>query len=110
VPLDLINPVKVGDGLSAPVGGFCSAHWFDFHQSGIIAQGYYQQGLRFIDVRDARDLKQYGYFTSGASEVWDAYWVPERNKNGVRTGRKSNVVYATDLVRGLDVLEVDLPR
>jgi hypothetical protein len=108
-PLDLLNPVALGDGLSTPVGGFCSAHWFDYHQSGIIAQGYYQQGLRLIDVRNARDLRQYGYVTGGASEVWDAYWVPRRDRKGRVTGKKTNVVYTTDLVRGLDVYEVDLP-
>ncbi len=108
-PLDLINPVTLGDGLSSPVGGFCSAHWFDYHQSGIVAQGYYQQGLRLIDVRDAGDLRQYGYVTGGASEVWDAYWVPQRDRKGRTTGKKTNVVYTTDLVRGLDVYEVDLP-
>jgi len=108
-PLDLINPVKVGDGLSAPVGAFCSAHWFDYHQSGIIAQGYYQQGLRFIDVRNARDLGQYAYVTGGATEVWDAYWVPQRNSKGVAQAKKTNLVYTTDLVRGLDVFEVDVP-
>jgi hypothetical protein len=108
-PLDIINPVALGDGLSTPVGGFCSAHWFDYHQSGIIAQGYYQQGLRFIDVRDATDLSQYAYVTGGATEVWDAYWVPQRNKNGVKQAKKTNVVYTTDLVRGLDVYEVDVP-
>ncbi|MGH2969270.1 MAG: LVIVD repeat-containing protein [Solirubrobacteraceae bacterium] len=108
-PLDLINPVALGDGLSTPVGGFCSAHWFDYHQSGIIAQGYYQQGLRLIDVRNATDLRQYGYVTGGASEVWDAYFVPQRNRKGVATGKKTNVVYTADLVRGVDVYEVDLP-
>jgi hypothetical protein len=108
-PLDLINPVKFGDGLSTPIGGFCSAHWFDYHQSGIVAQGYYQQGLRFIDVRDPRDLKQHAYVTGGATEVWDAYWVPQRNAKGVAQGKKTNIVYTTDLVRGLDVYEVDVP-
>ncbi len=109
-PLDLINPVVAGDGLSTPVGGFCSAHWFDVHaQTGIVAQGYYQQGLRFIDPRDPRDLKQYGYFTTGASEVWDAYWVPQRNRNGVRQDKDTNLVYSVDLARGLDVVEVSLP-
>ena len=108
-PLDLINPVALGDGLSTPVGGFCSAHWFDYHQSGIIAQGYYQQGLRLIDVRDATDLRQYGYVTGGATEVWDSYWVPQRNRKGVASTNKTNVIYTTDLVRGLDVYEVDLP-
>jgi len=108
-PLDLLNPVALGDGLSTPVGGFCSAHWFDYHQSGIIAQGYYQQGLRLIDVRNARDLRQYGYVTGGASEVWDAYWVPQRDRKGRATSTKTNIIYTTDLVRGLDVYEVDLP-
>ncbi len=108
-PLARINPVKIGDGLSTPVGGFCSAHWFDYHQSGIIAQGYYQQGLRFIDVRNASALAQYGYVTGGATEVWDAYWVPQRNSKGVAQTKKTNLVYTTDLVRGLDVYEVDVP-
>jgi hypothetical protein len=108
-PLDIINPVKFGDGLSTPIGGFCSAHWFDYHQSGIVAQGYYQQGLRFIDVRNASDLKQFGYVTGGATEVWDAYWVPQRDRRGVAQRTKTNIVYTTDLVRGLDVYQVDVP-
>ncbi|HEX6920255.1 MAG TPA: hypothetical protein VF314_08510 [Actinomycetes bacterium] len=108
-PLDRINPVDLGEGVATPQMAFCSAHWFDYHQSGIVAQGYYEGGLRLIDVRDARDIKEYGYVASGLSEVWDAYWVPERNKNGVATGRKTNVVYTVDAVRGLDVYTVDLP-
>jgi hypothetical protein len=111
-PLDIANIPNenpVG-GLTTPVGAFCSAHWFDFHQSGILAQGYYQQGLRLVDVRDPRNIKQYGYFTGGASEVWDAYWVPKRNPTtGAPTGKKSNIVYTADFVRGIDVLCVELP-
>ncbi len=115
VPLDIINPVvEGGGGLSAPAGAFCSAHWFDYHQSGIVAQGYYQQGLRLIDVRDPRNLKQFGFFTAGATQVWDAYWAPERKADGTATGRKSNLVYTVDAGRGVDVYEVtnlpaDLP-
>lgn len=108
-PLDRINPVSVGTGLSLPQMAFCSAHWFDHHRSGIVAQGFYQGGARFIDVRDPSDIKEYGYFTTGVSEVWDTYWVPEFNAQGIATGRKTNLVYAVDLIRGLDVLEVDLP-
>lgn len=108
-PLDKINAPAEGGGLSTPVGGFCSGHWFDYHDSGIVAQGYYQQGMRLTDVRDPGDLKQYGWFTSGVSEVWDAYWVPQRNSNGIATGKQTNIVYSVDLVRGLDVLTVDLP-
>ena len=108
-PLDRINPVSLGEGVSAPQMAFCSAHWFDYHPSGIVAQGYYEGGLRLLDVRDPRDIKEYGYVASGLSEVWDAYWVPQRNKNGVATGGKTNIVYTVDAVRGLDVYTVDLP-
>lgn len=108
-PLDRINPVDLGEGVSTPNMAFCSAHWFDYHQSGIVAQGFYQGGLRLIDVRDPRNLTEYGYVASGLSEVWDAYWVPQRNKNGVATGSKTNIVYTADFVRGLDVYTVDLP-
>ena len=109
-PLDRINPVDVGEGVALPDMAFCSAHWFDYHQSGIVAQAYYEGGLRLIDVRDPRNLQEYGYFASGLSEVWDAYWVPERTSRGVATGRKTNIVYTTDLIRGLDVFTVDLPK
>jgi hypothetical protein len=108
-PLDRINPVDLGEGVSAPHMAFCSAHWFDVHQSGIVAQGYYEGGLRLIDVRDPRDIKEYGYVASGLSEVWDAYWVPERTKQGVVKDARTNIVYTVDAVRGLDVYTVDLP-
>ena len=108
-PLDRINPVDLGEGVAAPHMAFCSAHWFDVHQSGIVAQGYYEGGLRLIDVRNASDIKEYGYVASGLSEVWDAYWVPQRNKNGTATANKTNIVYTVDAVRGLDVYTVDLP-
>jgi hypothetical protein len=114
--LDTINPpAESGGGLSAPAGGFCSAHWFDYHQSGVIAQGYYQQGLRLVNVRDPRNLKQEGFFTGGGTEVWDAYWAPQREPSGrVRPGYKTNIIYTVDAVRGVDVFEVknlppDLP-
>jgi hypothetical protein len=63
----------------------------------------YGERLRFIDTRNARDLKQFAYVTGGGTEVWDAYWVPQRDKRGVAQRKKTNIVYTTDLVRGLDV-------
>ncbi len=108
-PLDRINPVtEGGGGISPPVNAFCSAHWFDYHPSGIVALATYAGGLRLIDVRDPKNITQYGYATLGASEVWDAYWAPKRNRSGVAIGR-SNIVYTVDLVRGLDVYSVALP-
>ena len=115
-PLDTISaPVEGGGGLTTPAGGFCSAHWFDFHPSGIVALGNYQQGLRLIDVRNPRDLKQFGFFTGGATEVWDAYWAPQRDgKGAVVPGKRTNLVYTVDAVQGVGVFEVsnmppDLP-
>ncbi len=108
-PLDKINPVtEGGGGISPPQHAFCSAHWFDYHPSGIVALATYGGGLRLIDVRDPQNLKQYGYATWGVSEVWDAYWAPTRNRQGEATG-KSNIVYTVDLVRGIDVYSVSLP-
>ncbi len=105
--LDAISP-PLEQGL--PAGGFCSAHWFDFHETGIVAEGFYQGGLHLIDVRDPTDLKAYGFAYAGASQVWDAYWIPERDADGVQTGTHTNFVITADLVRGLDVYSVDLPE
>ncbi len=104
--LDAINaPLEQG----IPGGAFCSAHWFDYHEAGIVAEGFYQGGFHLIDVRDPADLKAYGFSYGGASEVWDAYWIPVRDADGVRTGQHTNYVVTADLVRGLDVFAVELP-
>ena len=108
-PLDITNaPDEFGGGTSGGAGGFCSAHWFDVSSDGIVAQGYYQQGLHLLDVRDPANISQLGYFTAAGSEVWDAYFAPERDTDGNPTGRKSNIIYVADFVRGLDVVELDL--
>ncbi|MCW2833460.1 MAG: hypothetical protein JWN68_1413 [Nocardioides sp.] len=91
-----------------PVGAFCSAHWFDYHQSGIVSVGYYGGGTQFIDVNNPLAPKSHGFAWFGASEVWDSYWVPVYSSRGVATGKKTNVAYSVDLVRGLDVLAVDV--
>jgi len=92
-----------------PQGTFCSAHWFDYHPSGIVAIGYYGGGTQFVDVRDPKNIKSFGYAYMGASEVWDAMWVPTYSTRGQQTGGKTNVVYSIDLVQGLNVYSVDLP-
>ena len=108
VPLDKVELADLGT-FPVPQYAFCSAHWFDYHPSGIIAIGFYGGGTQFVDVRNPRELSSYGHATWGVSEVWDAYWVPVYNKNGVATGRKTNLAYSVDLVRGLDVYAVTLP-
>ncbi len=108
VPLDKVELADLGS-FPLPQGAFCSAHWFDYHPSGIVAAGFYGGGSQFLDVRDARDIKPYGHAVWGASEVWDAYWMPVYSKRGVMTAKKTNLTYSVDLARGLDVYRVDLP-
>jgi len=109
VPLDKVELADLGT-FPVPQYAFCSAHWFDYHPSGIVSVGYYGGGMQLVDVRDPKKLTSYGHATWGASEVWDAYWVPMYNQAGHATGKKTNLVYSVDLVRGLDVYAVDLPR
>jgi hypothetical protein len=108
VPLDKVELSDLGN-FPLPRGTFCSAHWFDYLPGGIVAVGFYGGGTQLIDARNPRDLKSYGYALWGASEVWDNMWVPVYDARGRQTGRKSNVLYAIDLVRGLDVYSVDVP-
>jgi hypothetical protein len=108
VPLDKVELSDL-DNFPSPRGAFCSAHWFDYRPGGIVAIGFYGGGTQFIDVRDPQHLKSHGYAHWGASQVWDAMWVPVYNRQGDQTGASSNVVYSVDLVRGLDVYSVDVP-
>ncbi len=109
-PLDRVELSDLGTyPLPEPVsqGAFCSAHWFDYHPSGLVAAGFYGGGLQVIDVRNPREIESYGHAFWGASEVWDSYWVP-RYEQGEQTGQ-TNIVYSVDLVRGIDVYAVDMP-
>ena len=108
VPLDKVELADLGS-FPVPQYAFCSAHWFDYHPAGVVAAGFYGGGLQLIDVRDPRHLKPYGSSSWGASEVWDAYWVPKYDSFGRITHRRTSIVYTVDLVRGMDVYNVDLP-
>lgn len=108
VPLDKVELADLGS-YPLPVGAFCSSHWFDVHPSGLVAAGFYGGGMQVLDVRNPRDIKAYGHAVQLGSEVWDAMWVPTYDARGRQTGGRTNVVYAIDLVRGLDVYAVDVP-
>lgn len=104
-PLALWYPEDAG-----VAGANCSAHYFDYHKKGFVGQGWYELGTRILDVRNPRKIKQIGFFVApGATETWGAWWVPQRNKKGKVTGRSTNILYTADAVRGVDVLEIDLP-
>ncbi len=108
VPLAKVELADLGT-FPIPAGAFCSAHWFDYHPSGIVAIGFYGGGTQLIDVTDPTAPASHGYATWGASEVWDSMWAPVYNRKGVATSQRTNLIYSVDLVRGLDVYVVDVP-
>jgi hypothetical protein len=82
----------------APVTVNCSSHWFDA-KNGIAAVGWYEQGVRFLDYRNPRDITQVGYYIPANGSTWAAYWSP--------TDRNGEIVYTADAYRGIDVLRIE---
>ena len=78
--------------------GVCSAHYFDIAGS-LVAQGWYEQGTRFLDVSDPRNIKQVGFYMPPRTMTWASYYIP--------TDNTKSFVYTLDALRGIDVLKVD---
>jgi LVIVD repeat len=79
----------------------CSAHYFDA-RDGLIAQGFYEQGVRLVDARRPGRLRQVGYYISRPGLVWGALFAP--------TDPTGSTVYSIDHSRGIDVLTIDRDR
>jgi len=78
----------------------CSAHYFDVRQN-VVAQGWYEQGLRLLDVSDPADIRQVGYFIPPNGESWASYFAP--------TDPAGRAFYLLDASLGIVVLEYDRP-
>jgi LVIVD repeat len=76
----------------------CSAHYFEANR-GLIAQGFYEQGVRLVDARRPGRLRQVGYYVNRPGMVWSAMFAP--------TDPTGSTVYALDHARGIDVLALD---
>lgn len=87
-------------GAAAPAV-MCSAHYFDV-RGKVIAQGWYEQGVRFLDVRNPRQIRQVGFFSAPQALNWAAYFAP--------TDPTGQVVYSFDASHGIDVLQLSLPQ
>jgi len=75
----------------------CSSHWFTLNKNKIVAIGWYDQGVRFLNVSDPKHIKQVGYSLQPNSSASAAYFVPWR----------PDLVYVADYNRGFDVLKID---
>jgi hypothetical protein len=81
----------------SPATGNCSAHWFD-EDKGLLAQGWYDQGVRFLDISNPRDIRQVGFYASTGT-FWAAYFAP--------TDPAREIVYGLDTTSGIDVLHIE---
>jgi hypothetical protein len=76
----------------------CSAHYFDT-RDGLIAQGFYEQGMRLIDARRPGKLRQVGFHIDRPGMIWGALFAP--------TDPTGSTIYSLDHARGIDVIAID---
>ncbi|PXX58383.1 hypothetical protein DFR70_11465 [Nocardia tenerifensis] len=75
-----------------PASADCSAHYFDV-QGKILAQSFYAQGTRFLDVGDPTNPKQIAYYRPADAAAWAPYW-------------HRGLAYVADNNRGIDILQL----
>jgi hypothetical protein len=80
-----------------PVNAFgCTNMWFQEHPSfrngGLIASGFFEHGTRFLKVDKRGKISEVGYFVPAGGSTIATYWITDE------------IVYAIDLMRGIDVL------
>jgi len=75
----------------------CSVHWFEEHPSfrdgGLVALAEYENGTRFLQIMPDGKIKEQGFFIPLGGSTSAPHWAPN-----------SNVLYAIDYERGIDVL------
>ena len=97
-PIDKWSTELAGE--STPTSVQCSAHYFD-ENKGLIAQAWYQQGVRFLDVK-GDTIRQVGYFITPTNVDWAAYFAP--------TDKTGQTVYVLDYAAGIHVLHLQRER
>ncbi len=78
----------------------CSAHYFDVSRN-VVAQGWYEMGMRLLDVSNPKKIRQIGFFAPRQAMTWASYFVP--SDKGAAT------IYAFDASHGIDVLSFARP-
>jgi hypothetical protein len=82
----------------------CSVHWFEehptFHNGGLVALATYENGTRFLQIGSDGKITEQGYFVPLGGATSAPHWAPGG----------SDVLYAVDYERGLDVLKYTGPH
>ena len=97
----------------------CSAHYFEIKGS-TLAAWWYCQGLRLVDISNARDLRQIGYYRvtgtgdgNPSSNSWDVGWYSDdgsksgKGKRARKGSRRGEYVFLFDMARGVEVLRLE---
>ncbi|HEX8004204.1 MAG TPA: hypothetical protein VF519_16070 [Mycobacteriales bacterium] len=75
----------------------CSSHWMDVNAHQVVADAFYEGGVRFLDIRDRDSLRQVGWFRPSDGGAAQVVYVPGR----------PDLVYVSDFYRGLDIVRID---
>jgi hypothetical protein len=100
--LDTFHPFIDSAETSDPALG-CSAHYFEI-EGPLLGAGWYGQGLRLVDISNARNVRQVGYYritsatTGESSNTWDVAFRSDR--------KRGDLVYVFDANRGVEVLRI----
>ena len=98
-PLDTFHPAQDTPETTGP-STECSAHYFEV-SGPTLAAAWYGQGVRLVDISDARNVRQIGFFRvtgdgsadNPSSLSWDVGW---------HAGR----LYLFDMDRGIEILRM----
>ena len=92
------SPGTFVDG-GSPYSQYCT-HWFTtqpggFHDGGLLAMGWYEYGVRFLEVEDDGQITETGWLIPAGGSTSAAYWVDD------------DTVLTADYQRGVDVITYD---
>lgn len=91
------EPGTFTDG-GSPYSQYCT-HWFTtrpgFEDGGLVAMGWYEFGVRFLDIADDGTISETGWLIPMGGSTSAAYWADE------------DTVFTSDYQRGVDVITFD---
>ena len=102
--LDTFHPFIDTPETANPDEG-CSAHYFEI-EGPMLGAAWYGQGLRLLDISNARNVRQVGYYrvtgtdeaTNPSSNSWDTAFRTDR--------KRGDLVYLFDMDRGVEILRL----
>jgi hypothetical protein len=108
--LDSFHPFKdTPETTNAALG--CSAHYFEI-EGPMLGAAWYGQGLRLLDISDARGVSQVGYYRvtgtgtdNPSSNSWDVAFRSSGDQKG-KHKKGSDLIYLFDMSRGVEVLRL----